>query len=147
MTARPTSIIPRSSSVLFELARSRRTGGGSSEATQRNPQKQFSVLQLISAYRFQGNRIANVDPLKRMEQPAIAELDPSFYGLTDQDMDAVFETGTLHGPAKAPLRDILQALRDTYCGTIGVEYMYISRYPAEALDVGEAGTDPRPPEL
>ena len=112
-----------------ELARSRRTGGGGSEAAQRNLHKQFSVLQLISAYRFQGNRIANVDPLKRMEQPAIAELDPAFYGLTDQDMDTVFETGTLHGPAKATLREILQALRDTYCGTIGVEYMYISDIP------------------
>ena len=112
-----------------ELARSRRSGGSSSEATHRNLQKQFSVLQLISAYRFQGNRIANVDPLKRMEQPAIAELDPAFYGLTDQDMDTVFETGTLHGPDKAPLREILQALRDTYCGTIGVEYMYISDIP------------------
>jgi 2-oxoglutarate dehydrogenase E1 component len=112
-----------------EMSRSRRSGGGSTEATQRNLQKQFSVMQLISAYRFQGNRIANVDPLKRMEQPAIAELDPSFYGLTDQDMDTVFDTGTLHGPAKATLREILQALRETYCGTIGVEYMYISDIP------------------
>ena len=111
-----------------ELARSRRPSGGA-EAAQRNLQKQFAVMQLISAYRFQGNRIADVDPLERMEKPAIAELDPAHYGLTEQDMDKVFDTGTLHGPAKATLREILQFLRDTYCRTIGVEYMYMSDIP------------------
>jgi 2-oxoglutarate dehydrogenase E1 component len=111
-----------------DLARSRRPTV-STEAANQNLQKQFSVLQLVSAYRFQGNRVANVDPLQRMEKPAIAELDPAFYGLTEHDLDTVFDTGTLHGPAKATLRDILQALRDTYCGTIGVEYMYMSDIP------------------
>ncbi|MCE2998891.1 MAG: 2-oxoglutarate dehydrogenase E1 component, partial [Betaproteobacteria bacterium] len=110
-----------------QLAKTRR--GGGSEAVQRNLQKQFAVLQLISAYRFQGLRIADIDPLQRQEKPAIAELDPAFYGLGEQDMDTVFETGTLHGPAKATLREILAALRETYCRTIGAEYMYISDIP------------------
>ena len=112
----------------IDLARSQRPGGGG-EAAQRNLQKQFSVMQLISAYRFQGNRIADIDPLQRIEKPAIAELDPAHYGLTEGDMDKVFDTGTLHGPAKATLREILQFLRDTYCRTIGVEYMYMSDIP------------------
>ncbi|MDH4151048.1 MAG: thiamine pyrophosphate-dependent enzyme, partial [Betaproteobacteria bacterium] len=111
-----------------ELARSRRPMI-SAETVQQNLQKQFSVMQLISAYRFQGNRIADVDPLKRSEKPAIAELELAHYGLSEQDLDTVFDTGTLHGPAKATLREILQALRDTYCRSIGVEYMYMSDIP------------------
>ena len=111
-----------------DLARNRRPAI-SNEATQKNLQKQFAVMQLISAYRFQGNRIAEVDPLKRSEKPVIAELDPAHYGLGESDMDTVFDTGTLHGPARATLREILQALRDTYCRSIGVEYMYMSDIP------------------
>ena len=115
----------------IELSRSRRpVAAGGSEVTQKNLQKQFSVMQLISAYRFQGNRVADTDPLKRIvDAPVIAELDPAHYGLGEQDMDTVFDTGTLHGPARATLREILQALRDTYCRTIGVEYMYMSDIP------------------
>jgi 2-oxoglutarate dehydrogenase E1 component len=92
-------------------------------------EKQFAVLQLIAAYRFQGVRHANLDPLGRQEQPYIAELDPSYYGLTESDMDTVFNTGTLVWEREARLRDILQFLKDTYCGTIGVEYMYMTDMP------------------
>jgi 2-oxoglutarate dehydrogenase E1 component len=92
-------------------------------------QKQFAVLQLISAHRFQGVRHADLDPLKRLEKPAIAELDPAFYGLTEAELDSVFNTGTLVGPREMKLRDILQFLKDSYCRTIGTEYMYISDVP------------------
>ena len=94
-----------------------------------NLQKQFAVMQMISAYRFQGCRVADVDPLRRLEKPAIAELDPAFYGLTEADMDTVFNTGTLHLGERATLREIMQVLKDTYCRTIGAEYMYISEIP------------------
>jgi 2-oxoglutarate dehydrogenase complex dehydrogenase (E1) component-like enzyme len=60
------------------------------------------------------------------EKPNIPELDPAFYGLSDADMDTVFNAGTLVGPREMKLRDILQFLKDTYCRTIGVEYMYIT---------------------
>jgi len=88
--------------------------------------KQVSVLQLINAYRFLGLRHANVDPLKRFPKPEVPELEPSYYGLTEADMNAVFNTGSLVGPEQLPLREILRAVRETYCGSIGVEYMYIS---------------------
>jgi 2-oxoglutarate dehydrogenase E1 component len=88
--------------------------------------KQVSVLQLINAYRFLGLRQANVDPLKRFPKPDVPELDPAYYGLTEADMDSVFNTGSLVGPEQLPLREILRAVRETYCGSIGVEYMYIS---------------------
>ena len=89
-------------------------------------EKQFAVLQLIAAHRFQGVRHANVDPLGRQEKPHIPELDPGFYGLTDADMETMFNTGSLFAAREMKLKDILQFLRDTYCCTIGVEYMYIN---------------------
>jgi 2-oxoglutarate dehydrogenase E1 component len=85
-----------------------------------------SVLQLINAYRFLGLRHANVDPLKRFPKPEVPELDPAYYGLTEADMNSVFNTGSLVGAEQLPLREILRAVRETYCGSIGVEYMYIS---------------------
>ena len=88
--------------------------------------KQVSVLQLINAYRFLGLRHANVDPLKRFPKPEVPELDPAYYGLTEADMNSVFNTGSLVGAEQLPLREILRAVRETYCGSIGVEYMYIS---------------------
>ena len=89
--------------------------------------KRVAVQQLIAAYRNVGNRWADLDPLKRTERPDIPELDPAFYGFTDGDMDIVFNTSnTFFGKTEMSLRDLLQALRETYCGKIGAEYMYIA---------------------
>jgi 2-oxoglutarate dehydrogenase E1 component len=113
-------------------AKQRRGGNGHAaptSAAQAQVAKQIAVLQLINAYRFQGCRHARLDPLGRQERPAIPELDPGFYGLTDADMPTVFSTGTLVALPQATLSDILAMLRETYCGTIGVEYMYMSDIP------------------
>jgi 2-oxoglutarate dehydrogenase E1 component len=88
--------------------------------------KQVFVLQLINAHRFLGVRIADLDPLNRHAKPVIAELDPAHYGLGEADMDTTFDTGSLVGGARMTLREILKLLRQTYCGSIGAEYMYIS---------------------
>jgi len=88
--------------------------------------KQAAVFQLISSYRFLGVRHANLDPLKRFEKPEVPELEPGFHGLGDDDLERVFDTGTLVGPRQATLRDIIQSLKETYCGTIALEYMYIT---------------------
>ncbi len=88
--------------------------------------KQVYVLQLINAHRFLGVRVANLDPLARHAKPVIAELDPAHYGLGEADMDTTFDTGSLVGGARMTLREILKLLRQTYCGSIGAEYMYIS---------------------
>jgi len=87
--------------------------------------KQVSVLQLINAFRFTGHRQANLDPLNQYERPHVQELDPAYHGLNENDMDRLFNTGSLHGPDEATLRDILEIVRSTYCGTIGAEYMHI----------------------
>ncbi|MBS0405923.1 MAG: 2-oxoglutarate dehydrogenase E1 component [Proteobacteria bacterium] len=87
--------------------------------------KRTAVQQLIAAYRNVGARWADLDPLKRADRPPIAELEPSFYGFTDADMETVFNvSNTFFGKESMPLRELINALRETYCGTIGVEYMY-----------------------
>lgn len=94
--------------------------------------KQVHVQSLIAAYRFLGSRWADLDPLKRHERPRIPELEPAFYDLTESDMDITFSaTNTYFTKAEQmTLREILQALRETYCGTIGAEFMHITE-PAE----------------
>ena len=87
--------------------------------------KRTAVQQLIAAYRNVGQRWADLDPLKRTERPAIPELEPSFYGFSDADQETVFDTSnTFFGKDKMPLRELLNALHETYCGTLGAEYMY-----------------------
>ncbi|MDR4125784.1 2-oxoglutarate dehydrogenase E1 component [Yanghanlia caeni] len=90
--------------------------------------KQISVQSLIAAYRSLGVRFADLDPLKRHERPTIPELDPAFYGLTEADLDRVYAaTNTYFTKADTmTLRDLLKALRDTYCRSIGAEFMHIS---------------------
>ncbi len=90
--------------------------------------KQVHVQSLIAAYRYLGTQWADLDPLKRQERPKIPELEPGFYDLTEADMDMVFSaTNTYFTKAdQMTLREMVQALRETYCGTIGAEFMYIS---------------------
>jgi 2-oxoglutarate dehydrogenase E1 component len=90
--------------------------------------KQVHVQSLIAAYRFLGSRWADLDPLKRQERPRIPELEPAFYDLSESDMDITFSaTNTYFTKAEQmTLREIVQALRETYCGTIGTEFMHIT---------------------
>ncbi len=89
--------------------------------------KRTAVQQLIAAYRNVGQRWADLDPLKRTERPAIPDLDPAFYGFTDADQETVFDTSnTFFGKNSMSLRELLNMLRETYCGTLGAEYMYTS---------------------
>lgn len=89
--------------------------------------KRIAATQLIAAYRYLGSRWANLDPLQRQERPPIPELDVSFYGFADADMDILFNvSNTYFGVETASLRDLLNSLRDTYCRSIGAEFMYIS---------------------
>ena len=91
--------------------------------------KEAGIMQMINAYRVRGHLIADLDPLGA-EPSYHAELDPETYGLTIWDLDREFLTGSLgerdgaHKPV-ATLREILETLRQTYCGKIGCEYMNI----------------------
>ena len=89
--------------------------------------KRTAVQQVIAAYRNVGARWADLDPLKRAERRPIPELELPFYGFTDADLETVFNTSnTFFGKDTMSLRDLLNALRETYCSTLGAEYMYIT---------------------
>src|SRR6058998_1549327 len=87
---------------------------------------QVAALLLVTAYRIAGSRWATVDPLKRMPRPSIPELEPGFYDLSEADLDQTVNAGSFVGLDRTSLRNLLQALRDTYCRNIGFEYMFIS---------------------
>jgi len=90
--------------------------------------KQVHVQSLIAAYRNVGQRWADLDPLKRTERPKIPELEPAFYDLSESDMDITFSAANTYftKAENMTLREIVQALRETYCSTIGAEFMHIT---------------------
>ncbi len=87
-------------------------------------EKQARVLQLINAYRVRGHLVADVNPLGVDAVPYHPDLDPATYGFTLWDLDRPFITNGLAGRDHATLREILEVLRQTYCGKIGAEFMY-----------------------
>ncbi|PTP81653.1 2-oxoglutarate dehydrogenase E1 component [Vibrio splendidus] len=89
--------------------------------------KQVKVLQLINAYRFRGHQSANLDPLGLWERDTVAELDPSFHTLTEDDLNETFNVGSYAiGQETMVLRDLYKSLKQTYCGSIGAEYMHMT---------------------
>src|SRR5579884_2167784 len=96
--------------------------------------KEAAVLQLVRVYRVRGHLMADLDPLATA-RPQHPDLDPETYGLTIWDLDREFNTGTLliGGERQtATLREILETLRQTYCGTLTCEYYHI-QHPEERL--------------
>ncbi|MBK6287362.1 MAG: 2-oxoglutarate dehydrogenase E1 component [Gammaproteobacteria bacterium] len=88
--------------------------------------KQVRVVQMISAYRQRGHQKADLDPLGLLVREHVPDLELSFHRLSEADFDTVFQTGTLYiGKTEATLREIVQALEHTYCGTVGAEFMHI----------------------
>ncbi|HVY29217.1 MAG TPA: 2-oxoglutarate dehydrogenase E1 component [Polyangiaceae bacterium] len=94
--------------------------GGVSEAAVR----QDRVDALVRAYRVRGHMMAKIDPLG-LPRPTQAELDPEFYELSGYDLDRKFSSRTIFGAQVLTLREILTRLRNTYCRSIGVQFMHI----------------------
>ena len=101
------------------------------EVSSAHERAQMRVLDLISAYRHRGHRKARLDPLGLWQRDAVPELALAYHRLSEADLDSVFDTGSsqffdgsAHG--RAPLRDIVAALENTYCGTLGAEYTHIT---------------------
>jgi len=86
--------------------------------------QQERLAQLVRAYRERGHSIARLDPLG-LPRPEPPELDPSYHGFGPEDFAHKFSAATVHGPDVLTLREILDRLRNTYCRSIGVEYMHI----------------------
>ena len=83
------------------------------------------AVMLIRAYRIRGHLIANLDPLALEDMSLHPELDPKSYGFGDDDWDRPIFIDHVLGLETATLTEIIERLRQTYCGTIGVEFMHI----------------------
>ena len=89
--------------------------------------KQVKVLQLINAYRFRGHEAAQLDPLGLWQRPPVAELEPAFHNLTQDDLEESFNVGSFAiGQETMQLKDIYSSLKKIYCGSIGAEYMHMT---------------------
>ncbi|GAA1925848.1 multifunctional oxoglutarate decarboxylase/oxoglutarate dehydrogenase thiamine pyrophosphate-binding subunit/dihydrolipoyllysine-residue succinyltransferase subunit [Microbacterium aoyamense] len=86
--------------------------------------KQARVQELINSFRVRGHLMADIDPLEYMQRTH-PDLEIENHGLTFWDLDREFVTGGFGGKRMLKLRDILGVLRDSYCRTIGLEYMHI----------------------
>ncbi|HEX9046722.1 MAG TPA: 2-oxoglutarate dehydrogenase E1 component, partial [Verrucomicrobiae bacterium] len=88
---------------------------------------QEQVDSLIRSYRSRGHIMAQLDPLQQ-PKPAPPEMDPAYHGLTEAHMDRLFACATMEPDKLLPLREIIQRLRNTYCRSIGVQFMHIDDY-------------------
>ena len=89
--------------------------------------KQVKVLQLINAFRFRGHQNANLDPLGLWHREKVRELSLAYHELEDEDMKREFNVGSFAiGKDKMALGELYTALKNTYCGSIGAEYMHIT---------------------
>ena len=88
------------------------------------------ALMLIRAYRVRGHLIADLDPLGLESREHHPELDPATYGFTEADRDRPIFIDHVLGLESATMREIIEVLRQTYCGTTGYEFMHI-QHPEE----------------
>jgi len=107
-------------SIFHRAASGPATGSsGSDDAAQ-----QEKLDQLIRNYRVRGHIIAQIDPLNEA-RPSPPELDPAFYGFTEEHLNHEFSTQWFGGPEKHTLKEMLAWLQTTYCRSIGVQFMHI----------------------
>ncbi|MCH2229705.1 MAG: 2-oxoglutarate dehydrogenase E1 component [Crocinitomicaceae bacterium] len=105
----------------FDFARTNFKDGGE---IPENFQKEFKVINLIDGYRNRGHLFTKTNPV-RDRRTYTPSLDIANFGLEESDMDMVFQAGEEIGIGPATLRDIIKDLEETYCQSIGIEYMYM----------------------
>lgn len=88
--------------------------------------KEFKVVNLIHGYRQRGHLFTQTNPV-RARRRYFPTLDIENFGLEESDLDQVFQAGSQIGIGPAKLRDIIQHLKDTYCLSIGVEFLYVRK--------------------
>lgn len=86
--------------------------------------RQERLAQLVRAFRERGHEAANLDPLGLL-RPGVVELEPEAHGLSSSDLERQFSAATIGGPDVLTLRQVLDRLRNTYCRSIGVQFMHI----------------------
>ena len=105
----------------FDFARTNFKDGGE---IPENFQKEFNVLNLINGYRTRGHLFTKTNPVRdrRKYEPTLAIEN---FGLSDADLTTVFQSGSQIGIGPATLKDITSHLEETYCQSIGIEFMYM----------------------
>ncbi len=98
----------------------------SDEAIKRAVLDSIRALMIIRAYRIRGHLVADLDPLGMRDKTVHPELDPKSYGFTDADMDRPIFIDQVLGLQVASMRQILDIVQRTYCGTFALQYMHIS---------------------
>jgi len=99
---------------------------GSSGENIEHERKQVKVLQLIISHRNRGHQKAQLDPLGLWSRDKAPDLELSFHGLTDADLDTTFQSGMLFfGKEEATLKEIISGLEETYCRHVGVEHGHV----------------------
>jgi len=96
------------------------------EAIRKATLDSLRAIMMIRAYRMRGHLAANLDPLGMADKPDTSELDPASYGFGAEDFDRPIFLDFVLGLETSTVREILQILKRTYCGTLGVQYMHIS---------------------
>jgi 2-oxoglutarate dehydrogenase E1 component len=97
-----------------------------SSVSSEHEKRQVNLLQLIAAYRVRGHQKAKLDPLGLMHRENVPDLELNHHGLSAGDLDTIFQTGSLFiGTNETTLKEIRSALEETYCASIGAEYMHI----------------------
>tara|TARA_B100000925_G_scaffold242830_1_gene192369 strand:+ start:161 stop:2974 length:2814 start_codon:yes stop_codon:yes gene_type:complete len=111
----------------FKNQRRRRTYSSKPSANKSIDEKQIRVIQLIQSYRNRGHQRANLDPLGIRKTSVCEDLDIDFHGLQESDLEKKFNTDTLNiNQDEASLEEIINSLKKIYCGTLGIEYNYIT---------------------
>jgi 2-oxoglutarate dehydrogenase E1 component len=105
----------------FEFARKNYEDAGEIPS---NVKKEFDVISLINAYRSRGHLFTQTNPVRERRKYS-PTLDIENFGLSQSDLETVFQAGTQLGLGSAKLKDIVAHLQQTYCQSIGAEYMYI----------------------
>jgi 2-oxoglutarate dehydrogenase E1 component len=105
----------------FEFARKNYEESGEIPS---NVKKEFDVINLINGYRSRGHLFTQTNPVRERRQ-YFPTLDVENFGLSQTDLETVFQAGTQIGIGPAKLKDIVAHLHQTYCLSIGAEYMYI----------------------
>ncbi|KPP87447.1 MAG: oxoglutarate dehydrogenase (succinyl-transferring), E1 component [Rhodobacteraceae bacterium HLUCCO07] len=96
------------------------------EAIKRAVLDSIRALMIIRAYRIRGHLVADLDPLGMRSQTPHPELDPKSYGFTEADMDRPIFIDKVLGLDFATMREIIDIVKRTYCGTFALQYMHIS---------------------
>ncbi len=112
---------------LLAKNQSRVVPASAASVSSQHERKQFSVGEIINGYRRRGHLKAKLDPLGLTPPESVPSLTLEYHGLSDADRDTMFQVGNLAmDRPQASLSEIITALEETYCGSIGAEYMHIT---------------------